>query len=389
MPTTEELFGGTMLSPVRDPYSVYRRLRREQPVILIQGLLGEDHLVTRYDDVLAILKDSEHFSSRGNARGIGLVMGRTILEMEGLEHVRHRKLVTPFFAPSALRGGLEERIAAIAHDLIDAFAGAGRADLVSQFTFVFPIRVICQIIGIPVEDYESFHRWAIDLISVGDDPPRGLAASQLIVDYLRPVLEARKAEPCADLLSALAQAEVEGQRLDDMEVLSFLRLLVPAGAETTYRLLGSLLFALLSHREALEEIAAERSKLDLALEETLRWESPVQYVTRETTRPMTVAGFDIAEGSLVSAGIGSANRDESHYPDPDRFDLHRRPDDHVAFGLGQHFCAGSNLARAETRIAMNALLDRLPNLRLDPSQESEIRGLAFRSPNQLPVLFDR
>jgi len=389
MPTTEELFGGTMLSPVRDPYSVYRRLRVEQPVLLVQGILGEDYLVTRYDDVLAILKDPERFSSRGNARGIGLVMGRTILEMEGPEHVRQRKLVTPFFAPSALRGGLEKTIAAIVDDLIDGFAGAGRADLVSQFTFIFPIQVICHIIGIPVHDFEAFHRWAIDLISVGDDPPRGLAASQYIIDYLRPVLEERKAEPQTDLLSSLARAEVEGQRLEDMEVLSFLRLLVPAGAETTYRLTGGLLYALLTHPEALEQVRADRSMLELALEETLRWESPVQYVSRETTVPVSIAGIEVPASSMLSVAIGSANRDPDHYRDPDRFDLERRPDDHVAFGLGQHFCAGSNLARAEARIALNALLDRLPDLRLDAAQECGMRGLAFRSPNQLPVLFGR
>jgi cytochrome P450 len=387
MPTTEELFGGTMLSPVPDPYPVYRRLRREQPVLLVQGILGEDYLVTRYDDVLAVLKDPERFSSHGNARGIGLVMGRTILEMEGVEHVRHRKLVTPFFAPSALRGGLDGRIAAVVHELIDAFAADGSADLVRQFTFVFPIRVITDIIGIPVEDYETFHQWAIDLIAVGEDPERGLGASQRILDYLRPVLEERKASPRSDLLSALARAEVDGQRLDDMEVLSFLRLLVPAGAETTYRLTGSLLYALLAHPEVLAEVRADRGKLDLALEETLRWESPVQYVTRETTRPVTLAGVDLPAEALVSVAIGSANRDETHYADADRFDLHRRPDDHLAFGLGQHFCAGSHLARAEARIALNALLDRLPDLRLDPEQSCDVRGLAFRSPNRLPVLF--
>lgn len=387
MPTTTDLFGGTMLSPVPDPYPVYRRLRREAPVLLVQGILGEDYLVTRYDDVVTILRDQERFSSRGNARGIGLVMGRTILEMEGVEHVRHRKLVTPFFAPSALRAHLEARIDALAHELIDAFADEGRADLVSQFTFVFPIRVITDIIGIPVQDYASFHQWAIDLISVGDDPPRGLEASARIVDYLRPVLDARKAEPRNDLLSALARAEVEGERLDDMEVLSFLRLLVPAGAETTYRLTGSLLYALLRHPDVLEQLVADRGKIDAVLEETLRWESPVQYVTRETTEPVTLSGVDIPAGHLVSVALGSANRDESHYPDPDRFDIDRRPDDHVAFGLGQHFCAGSHLARAEARIAIRALLDRLPDLRLDADHDSEVRGLAFRSPYQLHVRF--
>jgi cytochrome P450 len=389
MTTSTELFGGTMLSPVPDPYPVYRRLRHEQPVIRTRNLLGEDHLVTRYDDVVALLKDPERFSSRGNARGIGIVMGRTILEMEGKEHLRHRKLVTPFLTPRALRDGLEATIAAIAHALIDGFVADGHADLVAQFTFTFPIRVITHVIGIPMEDYAAFHRWALDLISVGEDPPRGFAASQRIVDYLRPVLDARKAEPRDDLLSALVHAEVEGQRLEDEEVLSFLRLLVPAGAETTYRLIGSALFALLTTPEALEAVRADRSQVDWAIEETLRWEAPVQYVSREATEPVTVAGVEIPAGSLVSACIGSANRDETRFPDPDRFDLYRKPEDHVAFGFGEHFCAGSHLARAEAKIALNALLDRLPNLRLDASQPSQVVGLAFRSPAHLPVWFDR
>jgi cytochrome P450 len=284
---------------------------------------------------------------------------------------------------------VEATIAEIAHALIDAFAADGHADLVAQFTFTFPIRVITHIIGIPMEDYAAFHRWAIDLISVGEDPPRGFAASQRIVDYLRPVLAARKAEPREDLLSTLVHAEIDGQRLEDEEVLSFLRLLVPAGAETTYRLIGSALFALLSHPDYLHSVRTDRNKLDLAIEETLRWESPVQYVSREATEPISVAGIEIPAGSLVSACIGSANRDETHYPDPNRFDLYRKPEDHVAFGLGEHFCAGSHLARAESRIALNALLDRLPNLRLDRSQSTQVVGLAFRSPAHLPVLFDR
>jgi cytochrome P450 len=387
MPTTIELFGGTMLSPVPDPYSVYRRLRRTDPVLCVQGILGEDHLVTRYDDAYTALTDPEGFSSRGNARGIGLVMGRTILEMEGKEHIRQRNLITPFFGPSALRGGLDGTIATIAHELIDEFAADGRADLVPQFTFTFPLRVICRVIGIPVDDFAAFHRWAIDLISIGDDPGRGFAAAAHIVEYLQPILERRKAEPGTDLLSKLLHAEVQGQRLTDEEVLSFLRLLLPAGAETTYRLTGSILFALLTHPEALEAVRADRRALEDVIEETLRWESPVQYVSREATRPLTLSGVEIPAGALVSVALGSANRDEEHYPDPDRFDFTRRPSDHLAFGFGQHFCAGSHLARAEARVAIGALLDRLPDLRLDPAGESTMVGLAFRSPDRLPVRF--
>jgi cytochrome P450 len=346
-------------------------------------------MVTRYDDVVTALKDGARFSSHGNARGIGLVMGRTILEMEGREHLRQRRIITPAFSPRALRAGLDETISRIVDRLIDGFAFDGSADLVSQFTFTFPLRVIAHIMGLPIKDFEQFHHWALELLAIAEDPERGLAAARRIVDYLRPILEERRREPKDDLVSTLVHAEVEGEHLTEEEVLGFLRLLLPAGAETTYRLTGSLIFALLSHPEVLEEVQADRRVLDLVIDETLRWESAVQYVSRETTETVELSGIEIPAGELLMLAIGSANRDEEHFIDPDRFDIHREDvADHVAFGFGEHFCLGSNLARLEARIALNALLDRLPNLRLAPGEPSRIVGLAFRSPDRLPVLFD-
>ncbi|HEY8514759.1 MAG TPA: cytochrome P450 [Candidatus Binatia bacterium] len=387
--TATRLFGGTIMSPVPDPYPVYRRLRHERPVVPLEGPLGRSYMITRYDDVHRALKDSGTFSSRGNARGIGLVMGRTILEMEGAEHLRLRRLVTPAFSPRALREGLDEVVERIVHQLVDGFARDGHADLVAQFTFTYPLRVMAHIMGLPIADFEQFHHWALELLSISEDPARGFAAAQRIVDYLRPILEERRREPRSDLVSTLVHAEVDGQRLTEEEVLSFLRLLLPAGAETTYRLTGSLIFALLAHDEVMEEVRADRAVLDRAIEETLRWESAVQYVSRETTREVEVAGVRIPEGELVMLALGSANRDETRFPDPDRFDM-RRPNvsDHLAFGFGEHFCLGSNLARLEARIALNVLLDRLPNLRFAPGEECRIVGLAFRSPDRLPVVFD-
>src|SRR5262249_9217510 len=229
------LFGGTMMSPIVDPYTVYKRLRDEQPAIPVNSMMGVNYMITRYDDVLALLKDGKRFSSQANARGIGIVMGRTILEMEGKEHVRHRNIIAPFFSPRATKADLPDVISRIVHGLIDEFAGAGRAELVHQLTFTFPMQVMAWIIGIPVSDYHAFHRMALDLISVGDDPARGFQAAQDLVSYLTPLMELRKAEPTTDLLSKLVHAEVEGSRLTDEEVLGFLRLLLPAGAETTYR----------------------------------------------------------------------------------------------------------------------------------------------------------
>jgi cytochrome P450 len=383
------LFGGSMMSPVPDPYPVYRRLRHEQPVIALSGPLGKTSMITRYADVCGALKDAASFSSIGNARGIGLVMGRTILEMEGKEHLRQRRLVTPAFSPRALRDGLDVVVERTVHQLVDAFERDGSADLVSQFTFTFPLRVMAHVMGLPIEDFEQFHHWAIDLLSIADDPQRGFDAAQKIVDYLRPVLAERRREPREDLVSTLVHAEVEGERLSEEEVLSFLRLLLPAGAETTYRLTGSLLFALLSHPDVLAEVRADRAALDLAIEETLRWEAAVQYVSRETTCEVEVAGSTIGAGELVMLAVGSANRDETRFADPDRFDIHRKNvSDHVAFGFGEHFCLGSNLARLEARSAVGILLDRLPKLRLAPDADCRIVGLAFRSPDRLPVVFE-
>jgi cytochrome P450 len=388
-PTTSfELFGGTIMSPIPDPYSVYRRLRCEQPVLPIRSFFGVEHLITRYDHVQTILREPARFSSRANARGIGLVMGRTIIEMEGKEHVRHRNLIAPFFSPRAMREDFGELIQRTAHELIDPLTHRGSAELVSEFTFTYPLRVIAHIIGVPIGDFHSFHEMALDLISIADHPENGLVAAQQLAEYLTPIIAERRAEPRNDLLTKLVHSEVDGHRLSDGEIVSFLRLLLPAGADTTYRLIGSTLFALLTHRDQLEEVLADRSRLPLAIEEALRWESPVQYVSRETTEDLELGGKALPAGSMLFVCLGSANRDERHFGDPDRFDLQRRADDHVAFGFGPHFCAGSHLARMEASVALGALLERLPNLRLDPTQKAQIVGIAFRSPDRLPVLFN-
>ncbi len=382
------MFGGHFMSPVRDPYPVYARLRRDDPVKAIDLPLGPGYIVSRYDGVMAVLKQAALFSGRANAKGIGLVMGRTILEMDGAEHARHRNIISPAFLPKALAGELPGVIRKIADQLIDGFAADGRADLVAQFTKTFPLRVIAHIIGVPIEDYATFQTWSLDLIGFASDPPRGFAAAAALVDFLRPIVEDRKQTPRGDLLSRLVHAEVDGQRLTDDEIYSFLRLLLPAGAETTYRLIGSTAFALVTHPEQLEEVRADRSQIAWAIEEALRWEAPVQFAAREVTTDTEIDGSPVKGGTQVLVAIGSANRDERRYENPEGYDVRRRADDHVAFGFGQHFCVGSHLARLEAQIALDAVLDRLPNLRLDRGQDCAVVGLAFRSPDRLPVRFD-
>jgi cytochrome P450 len=388
MPDLVDLFGGHFMSPVVDPYATYAGLREREPVKLLDLWMGPGYLVTRYDDVRTVCTEPATFSSRSNANGIGLVMGRTILEMDAKEHTKHRAIIAPAFVPKALRSDLPDLIGTMAHELIDQFAAAGSAELVAQFTSTIPIRVIAYVIGIPMDDYKTFHHWGLDIIGFTDDPPRGYAAAQNLVEFLRPLLARRRADPSGDLMSRLAHAEVDGERLTDEEIFSFLRLLLPAGAETTFRLIGNLLYALLDDDAAQAEVRADRQKLDWAIEETLRWESPVQYASRETVQPIVLSGVDLPAGAQILLALGSANRDERHFADAARFDLHRRPDEHFAFGFGRHFCAGAHLARLEARIALNALFDRLRDLRFAPGADRRIVGLAFRSPTALPVVFD-
>lgn len=388
MANLNDLFGGHFMSEVPDPYPVYTRLRHQEPVKFLDLAMMSGYLATRFEDVMTVLRDAALYSSRANAKGIGLVMGKTILEMDGQDHARHRNIISMAFVPKALRGDLPDVIERIAHEMIDRFASAGRADLVSQFTLTFPLRVIAHVIGVPIEDYETFKRWSLEVIGFAVDPARGFAAATSLVDYLRPIVERRRAAPCGDLLSILTHAEVDGERLTDEEIYSFLRLLLPAGSDTTYRLIGSALFALLTHPKQLEAVRADRSAIAAVLDETLRWEAPVQFASREADTDTTLGGVAVSAGSQVLVALGSANRDERRFDDPDRFDIHRRIDEHVAFGFGRHFCLGSHLARLEATTALNALLDRLPNLRLDAPAECGVVGLAFRSPNRLPVRFD-
>lgn len=382
----EALFGGSLTSGVGDPHAVYRRLRSEAPVLPVAMGDQKGFLVTRYDDVREVLRDDTRFSNRSNARAIGIVMGRTIIEMDGREHLKHRALVTPALAPRGLKGDFPKRVREIADRLIDRIARRQEADLVRDFTFDYPLRVFGEILGLPEAETESFHALAIDLTRVADDPMKGLAASRSLHALLLPLVERARRTPGEDLISRLAHARIEGEHLSDEEVVSFLRLLVSAGAETTYHLMGTTLFALLTHREIFEGVVRDRARLRRVLDETLRWESPIQIVTREAAEDVVVGDVEIAAGTTIIVGIGSANRDETRFPDPDRFDPDRADAEHLSFGFGKHFCAGSRLAYLEAEIGLEALFDRFDTrLELVAGEAPALVGVAFRGPDRLLV----
>jgi cytochrome P450 len=277
----------------------------------------------------------------------------------------------------------------VANGLIDNFAANGKADLVKEFTFDYPSQIIAGLLGLPEKDYPQFQRWSISLLSWLMNPERGLAASAALCEYFEPILEARRAEPKDDLISALGAAEIDGEKLNNEEIFSFLRLLLPAGVETTYRSLGSLLLGLLSDPEQLEAIRADRSLIPQAIEEGVRWEPPLLTITRVATRDTELGGVKIPAGCTVMPMLGSANRQEDRYEDPNTFNIHRQAKANLGWGHGVHVCLGMHLARLEMRTAINLLLDRLPNLRLDPeADDPHVRGQVFRSPTSVPVLFD-
>jgi len=374
------------------PYPAWAVARERCPVLHFEqgGATGADtYQITRYHDAEAALRDWETFSSSINAEHIGQFMGELILAMNGPEHRAYRNLVAHAFRASALERWDDQLVRPTIERLLDELAPRGRSDLVRDLTSRYPVQVICGIVGVPLEDSAQFAQWAEEINTGPLDPPRGLAASEAMRDYLAPIVEDRRATPRDDLISDLVTAEIDGHKLTDEKIYGFLRLLLPAGAETTYRVMGNALFALLAHPDDLAKVVADRELLPAVIEETLRWETSVTQVSRVSTRDTEVAGCPIPAGAPVGVITGSADRDESRFEDADEWRLDRPSQHHLAFGTGPHQCLGMHLARLELRVGLDAILDRLPNLRLDPDAPAPaIEGYAFRGPNALPVLFD-
>lgn len=349
---------------------------RSPPVRFEAGLV----MVAGFDECIQVLRDGDTFSAAVYEGVMGPVMGRTMLQLDDPEHRAQRALVAPAFRSRALD---EPMIRSVVQGLVDRWAGRGRATLVAELTFDFPVQVIARILGLPPEDHPRFRRWAVDLIGITVDWDRAVAASGALGGYFAGILADRRRQPADDLISGLA-----AQGLADEEIFAFLRLLLPAGVETTYRATGTLLYALLTHPDQLAAVRADRSLLPDALEEAIRWEPPVTVILRRATRDTRVGEVPVPAGTDLVLMLGEASRDGRKYVDPHRFDLFRADRQHVGFGFGAHACLGMHLARMEARVAVGVLLDRLPDLQLDPSgPDVQMEGSAFRAPTCLPVTF--
>jgi cytochrome P450 len=383
------------------PYPFFEYMRRTDPVwhgtFMDQSQLPEElrpndeWVLFGYDGVFQAFRDDRLFTSAAYDNTIGLVMGHTILAMGGKEHHDHRNLVAKAFRATALERWEPSVIGPVCEQLVDEFKTDGQADLVKALTFEFPTRIISTLLGLPTEDLDLFRRLSLDLISIPTDIMAGLNAAAELHSYFLGQVEQRRRKLTDDVIGDLVAAEIEGEKLTDDAIIAFLRLLLPAGLETTYRSSGNLLYLLLTHPEQLAMVDRNRSLIPTAIEEGLRFETPLTMVMRTTTEEVDIGGKTIPPDAQVDLCMGSANRDESRWPDANTFDILRPRHAHIAFAGGIHMCLGMHLARLETRVMLNSLFDRVTDLAFvpddDTGQESKIVGLTFRSPNKLPVTF--
>jgi cytochrome P450 len=383
---------------LRDPYPYFARKRGEggmfDGTVMDYSKTPESLRPKRsfaamsFDAVNKVFRDGRVFSSAMYDTTIGLFMGPTILAMEGKKHRDHRNLVSAAFKSKALARWEPTVVRPICNALIDEFIDDGHADLVRQFTFEFPTRVIATLLGLPADDLPMFHRRAVELISYAVKYERAFEASAALKDYFLEQIEARKARPTGDIIGDLVAAEIDGEKLSDEAIYSFLRLLLPAGLETTYRSSGNLLYLLLTHPEQLAAVQADRALIAPAIEEGLRLETPLTTVQRFTAEDTELAGVKIPARSVIDVCIGSANRDEHRWERPEEFDIFRAQTPHISFAAGEHTCLGLHLARMETRVALECLLNRLTDIELVTEDDPHIHGQPFRSPTALPVTFD-
>src|SRR5258705_1823575 len=382
-----------------DPYPTYHRLRTEDPVH--HSPLGF-WVLTRYEDVVGALRDprfaKEAIAAFVAARfgmdpppGLGLSM----LDRDPPDHTRLRGLVSKAFTPRVVEV-LRPHIQQIVDGLLARAQDAHAMDLIEEFAYPLPVIVICEMLGVPVADHERFKGWGLD-IARGLDTillpldsevgKRSIAARRALADYFRGLIAERRASPRGDLLSALIAAEEAGDKLNEEELLATCILLLVAGHETTVNLIGNGTLALLRHPGELRRLRDSPGLIGSAVEELLRYDGPVQRTARIPSEDITIGTQTIPKGEMVMPFLGAANRDPAQFPDPDRLDITRADNRHIAFGMGIHFCLGAPLARMEGQIAINTLLRRMPKLALATQQPEHRKSLTLRGLVSLPVAF--
>lgn len=382
---------------LRNPYTYFARKRSQGGVfrgsVMDWSNAPEEfkpqHLyaAVSFDAVNRVFRDGRVFNSHIYDSTIGLFIGPTILAMEGKTHWQHRNLVSAAFKSKSLARWEPEIVRPVVNELVDEFIDAGSADLVTDFTLEFPTRVISKLLGLPAADLPWFRRRAVELINYAVKYQRAFEASAALKDYFLQQIDQRRSHPTEDIIGDLVAADIDGEKLTDEAIYSFLRLLLPAGLETTYRSSGNLLYLLLTHRNQFQALQDDHALIGDAIEEGLRYETPLTTVQRYATEDTELEGVEIPAGAVIDVCIGSANRDEHRWDRSEEFDIFRKRLPHISFAAGEHTCMGLHLARMETRVALECLLTRLTDIELVTDDDPHIYGQPFRSPTALPVKF--
>jgi cytochrome P450 len=372
-----------------NPFPWYRLMRERYPAYYSPEF--RSWFVTRYSDVQRVIDDPELFSSQQAIRSRATTSEQqsapTLLWIDPPRHRQLRTLISQAFTPRTI-AGLAPRVNEIVHRHLDSVAQQGKMDAIHDLAYPLPIIVIAELLGIPAKDQAQFKHWSDIIVSPARKEKK--QAVREMNAYFLSVVAQRRSEPQEDLISALLRAHIEGEYLSDAELLSFCRLLLVAGHETSTNLIGNALLTLTDYPAALHELQRDLSLLPAAIEEVLRYRSPIQRLRRAATRDTIIGGETIKAGEIVSPLPGSANRDERQFREPDLFDMHRAPQRHIAFGHGIHYCIGASLARLETRIALEVLLTRfrgitrVEEIPLEPIASAFVYGV-----KNLPLTFTR
>ena len=377
----------------RDPYPIYARLRDEEPVSWVPAV--ELWLVTRYEDVRHVGLTPEVFTAATEPSTLNRTMGVNMLGSEGPDQRRVRRVVEPPFRPRDVEDRTQGMIPKLAHELIDGFSSRGECDLFREFADPMSVRSLRFMLGLDEVPWEDLLHWNEGLMPglanfEGDPVKQAPAdeASAALGAVIERVLDRLQDEPDGSVLSWMLHHDRGGDAMSREEIVANTKLMLSGGLQEPRDLIALVMIALGSHAEQLEEVRADRALIKPAVEETLRWAGPVGTATRQTTARTELAAVELPEGALIGAVLSSANRDPRRYTDPDRFDLHRKEGAHLAFSIGNHFCLGAWFGRHLSRVSLDILLDRLPNLRLDPKRPATLSGWEFRAPDSTWIRWD-
>ena len=377
----------------RDPYPIYARLRDEEPVSWVPAV--QLWLVTRYEDVRTVDLTPEVFTAATDPSTLNRTMGVNMLGSEGPDQLRIRRVVEPPFRPRDVEERTKGMIPALANELIDGFEARGECDLFREFADPMSVRSLRFMLGLEGVAWEDLLRWNEGLMPglanfEGDPEKQAPAdeASTALSEVIELVLDHLDAEPDGSALSAMLHHDRDGDRMSREEIVANTKLMLSGGLQEPRDLIALAVLALGSHPEQLDEVRADPRLIKAAVEETLRWAGPVGTSTRQTTQVTELAGAQLEQGALIGAVLSSANRDPRRFTDPDRFDIHRKEGAHLAFAVGNHFCLGAWFGRHLARVSLEILLERLPNLRLDPDRPATLGGWEFRAPDSTWVHWD-